>query len=434
MAEAHSHDPHDVVVPESTKRLLILMMAPLLVAITVGLVLLWPGQLQTSSLTDAVAAEDLFRAEVVRVTRGPCEGTEPSAGIECVIAEVALQEGPDDGETVTLAEESAEGGADLHVGDAIVLAYYPGAGEGFEYAFADRERRPPLLLLAAVFAVAVVALGRWKGARALAGVGVSLAILATFILPALLDGSDPVLVALVGAGAIAVIALYLAHGINVGSTIALIGAFASLALVALLAWGFVELTELTGRAAEEAGFLQISASQVRLQGLILAGVVIGTLGVLDDVTVLQVSAVWELHHANPEMPRRQIYRAAIRIGRDHIASTVNTLVLAYAGASLPLFLLLTQAHEGLSDIANSEVVATEIVRTLVGSIGLVASVPITTLLATWVVGEHQRGTDTTDDPRRYRSRTERQLWEQAAAAPVTPAEPPPPPVPPDRAL
>ena len=434
MSEAHSHDPHDVVVPESTKRLLILMMAPLLVAIVVGLVLLWPGQLRTSGFTDGVAAEGLFRAEVRTVTRGPCDGTEPGAGIECSIATVTLQEGPDDGETVTLAEEAVEGAADLGVGDTIVLAYYPDAGEGFEYSYADRERRSPLLLLAAVFAVAVVALGRWKGARALAGVGVSLAILATFILPALLDGGDPVLVALVGAGAIAVIALYLAHGINVGSTIALIGAFASLALVALLAWGFVELTELSGRAAEEAGHLQIIASQVRLQGLILAGVVIGTLGVLDDVTVLQVSAVWELHHANPEMPRRAIYRAAIRIGRDHIASTVNTLVLAYAGASLPLFLLLTQAHEGLSDIANSEVVATEIVRTLVGSIGLVASVPITTLLATWVVGEHQKGAGTpTDDPRRYRSRTERQLWEQAAAAPVTATEATPP-VPPDRAL
>ena len=434
MAEAHSHDPHDVVVPESTKRLLLLMITPLLVAIVVGLVALWPGELKTSGLTDAVAAEDLFRAEVVSVTRGPCQGTEPGAGIDCSIADVTLQEGPDDGETITLAEESVEGGARLDVGDEIVLAYYPDAGEGFEYSFADRERRPALLLLAGVFAVAVIALGRWKGARALAGVGVSLAILATFILPALLDGSDPVLVALVGAGAIAVLALYLAHGINVGSTIALIGAFASLALVALLAWGFVELTELTGRAAEEAGFLQITASQVRLQGLILAGVVIGTLGVLDDVTVLQVSAVWELHHANPDMTRRQIYRAAVRIGRDHIASTVNTLVLAYASASLPLFLLLTQAHQGLSDIANSELVATEIVRTLVGSIGLVASVPITTLLATWVVGEHQKGaTVSTDDPRRYRSRTERQLWEQATAAPVASTEPPPP-APPDRAL
>ena len=427
VAEAHTHDPHDVVVPDATRRLLALVMAPLLLAIVAGLVVLWPGTLQSDTLVESVSSEDIYRAEVVTVTTGPCEGTEPSAGITCSIAEARLQEGPDQGTTITLTEEAEVGGADLDVGSEIVLAYYPEAGEGFEYAYADRERRRPLLLLAAVFGLAVIALGRWKGARALAGVGVSLAILATFILPALLDGSDPVLVALVGAGAIAVVALYLAHGVNVGSTIALIGAFASLALVALLAWGFVELTQLSGQADEDALFLQITAAHVRLQGLILAGVVIGTLGVLDDVTVLQVSAVWELHHANPDMARRDIYRAAIRIGRDHIASTVNTLVLAYAGASLPLFLLLTQAHQSLSDIANSEVVAVEIVRTLVGSIGLVASVPITTLLATWAIGEHQKGRPPRD-PRRYRSRAERELWEEASAAPVSP------PSPPDRAL
>lgn len=428
VAEAHTHDSHDVVVPDATRRVLTLAMAPLLLAIVAGLVLLWPGTLQSDTLVESVSSEDIYRAEVVTLTRGPCEGTDPGAGIRCSIAEARLQEGPDKGTTITLQEEADVGGADLDVGSEIVLAYYPDAGEGFEYAYADRERRQPLLVLAALFAVAVVALGRWKGARALAGVGVSLAILATFILPALLDGSDPVLVAVVGAGAIAIVALYLAHGINIGSTIALIGAFASLALVALLAWGFVELTHLSGQADHDALFLQITAEQVKLPGLILAGVVIGTLGVLDDVTVLQVSAVWELHHANPDMSRRDLYRAAIRIGRDHIASTVNTLVLAYAGASLPLFLLLTQAQQGLSDIANSEVVAVEIVRTLVGSIGLVASVPITTLLATWAIGEHQKGRPPRDDPRRYRSRTERELWEEAAAAPVSP------PPPPDRAL
>jgi len=427
--EPHAHDPHDVVVPESTKRVLALVMAPLLVAIVVGMVVLWPGQLKKDSAGDAGAAEDLYRAKVVRITDAPCEGTEPEAGITCSTTEMLLLEGPDEGDTIPLAEESDASGPDLAVGDEVVLAYYPDAGKGFEYSYSDRERRSSLLLLGALFAAVVIAFGRWKGVRALAGVGVSLVILSAFILPALLDGSDPVLVALVGAGAIAVIALYLAHGINVGSTIALIGAFASLALVALLAWAFVELTHLTGGFGDDAGLLQIATSHIELRGLFLAGVVIGTLGVLDDVTVLQVSAAWELHHADPDMTRRDVYRAAIRVGRDHIASTVNTLVLAYAGASLPLFLLLTQAHEGLSDIANSEVVAIEIVRTLVGSIGLVASVPITTLLATWVIGEHQKGSSR-HDPRTYRSRAERQLWEKAAAAPVAPT----PPIPPDRAL
>lgn len=415
---SHQHE-HEVVVSDSTKRLLVYVMVPLLAAIVVGLAVLWPGTVERDAFTDSVNAADFFDAKVTASTRGPCEGTDAVAEITCTTAEVRLEDGPDEGTTITLAEEADVGGARLELGDRIVLAYYPGAPEGFNYAYADRERRTPLLALALIFAVAVVALGRWKGARALAGVGISLAVLAAFILPALLEGREPVLVALVGGGAIAVVALYLAHGVNAGSTIALIGAFASLALVGLLAWGFVELTEITGRSAEEATFLQISAAQVQLKGLVLAGIVIGTLGVLDDVTILQVSAVWELHRANPDMPRLEMFRAAIRIGRDHIASTVNTLVLAYAGASLPLFLLLTQAHQGLSDTANSEVIAVEIVRTLVGSIGLIASVPLTTILAVWAISdrEHKAGRD---DPRRYRSRAERELWENANATPQPP--------------
>ncbi|HVM54862.1 MAG TPA: YibE/F family protein [Acidimicrobiales bacterium] len=426
MAHPHVHDARDFEVPDSTRTVLLSITVPLLLAIAAGLVLLWPSSIRTDAFVDALAPDDQYVARIVSVTRGPCQGTTPDAGISCETAEVELKEGPDRGQRIPLLEEPTTSGWNFSVGDLVVLAYYPGAGEGYEYSLVDRERRTPLLLLAALFAVAVVALGRWKGARALAGVAVSLAILTAFILPALLDGKDPVLVALVGGGLITVLALYLSHGVNAGSTVALIGAFASLVLVGLLAWGFIELTQLSGRAAEEAGLLQISASQVQLQGLLLAGIVIGTLGVLDDVTVLQVSAVWELHHANPEMSRRDVYRAAVRIGRDHIASTVNTLVLAYAGASLPLFLLLTQARQSLSDTANAEIVATEIVRTLVGSIGLVASVPLTTLLAAWVVGEHQRGgrSRNRNDPRRYRSRTERQLWDGAS----TPAEPP------DRAL
>jgi uncharacterized membrane protein len=421
VTEGHSHDPRAITAPASTQRVLLLAMAPVLLALVVGLVLLWPGSLKSGSVVDAASADDIFTATVVSIDRGPCQQTLPEDGITCATPTVRLEEGPDEGELVVLFEESDAGGFDLDAGEEVVLGWFPDAGEGFEYSLVDYERRSSLLILTAVFAVAVIALGRWKGLRALAGVGVSIAVLAAFILPALLDGSSPILVALVGAGVIAVVALYLAHGVNVGSTIALLGAFASLALVGALAWLFVELAQITGRSAEEALFLQVSAAQVDLRGLVLAGVVIGTLGVLDDVTVLQVSAVWELHHANPTQSWRQLFAAATRIGRDHIASTVNTLVLAYAGASLPLFLLLTQARQSLSDTANSEVVAEEIVRTLVGSIGLVASVPITTALATWVVLQHTRG-GSPNDPRRYRSRAERELWSRSDEPEL---EPPP---------
>lgn len=164
----------------------------------------------------------------------------------------------------------------------------------------------------------------------------------------------------------------------------------SLLLTGLLGLFFVDLSIFTGAGSEEAFFLQINQQQVNLQGLLLASIIIGTLGVLDDVTVTQASAVWELHRANPGYGIRNLYRAGIRIGRDHIASTVNTLVLAYAGASLPLLIIFSVSNRDLAHVLNSEIVAEEIVRTFVGSIGLVAAVPLTTGLAALVVSAASR--------------------------------------------
>jgi uncharacterized membrane protein len=190
------------------------------------------------------------------------------------------------------------------------------------------------------------------------------------------------------------LALYLAHGLNAATTVAVLGTLASLLLTALLSVIFVGVSSFTGSGSEEAVFLQISQQQVNLEGLLLASIIIGTLGVLDDVTVTQASAVWELHRANPAYGIKKLYQAGIRIGRDHIASTVNTLVLAYAGASLPLLVLFTVANRSFTDVVTSELMAEEVVRTLVGSIGLVASVPLTTGLAAFVVSrgaERQKG-------------------------------------------
>jgi uncharacterized membrane protein len=189
------------------------------------------------------------------------------------------------------------------------------------------------------------------------------------------------MVAIVSASIIAFIALYLAHGLNLHTSVALLGTFASLALTALLSMLWVSWSKLTGLSDESALFLTSLGVNVDLQGIVLAGFVIGALGVLDDVTVTQVSAVAELHTAQPELTSRQLYRSAVSIGRDHISSTVNTLFLAYAGAALPLLLLFTQGHQSVGSLAGREVIATEIVRALVGSIGLVAAVPITTWLA-----------------------------------------------------
>jgi uncharacterized membrane protein len=450
-----------------TRRLLAVALAPFVVATLVGLVVLWPSA-TTSDVLAGSAPDDLVRAEVTSAEQGACAGTDEAAGITCTTPVVRLLEpapdvtitrcpepvdasgacpvelqpvavpGPPAGEVVVLPEAADAGSARLAVGDEVVLGYFASGEEGFQFSFADRERRQPLALLAALFVVSVVALGRWKGLRALVGLGVSLGVLTAFVLPAVLEGADPLAVALVGSAAIALSALYLAHGVSARTTTAVLGTLLSLAVVGILSAVFVDLAALTGLADEEATFVQVFAAQVDLRGLLLGGFVIGALGVLDDVTVTQVSAVWELKHANPDLRFGDLYRAALRIGRDHIASTVNTLVLAYAGASLPLLLLFTQAEQGLGDVLNGEAVAVEVVRTLCGSIGLVAAVPFTTALAALVVGrdalvgtspplaDEVGGADEDDagrrswrparrrstDPGEGRSRREQRFWDE----------------------
>jgi uncharacterized membrane protein len=219
---------------------------------------------------------------------------------------------------------------------------------------------------------------------ALVGLLLSVAILVWFILPAIISGEDAVLVALVGGGAIALVSLYLAHGYNPLTHVAALGAFSALVLTTALSWLVLAAANFSGVASEEAFFL-LALPDVDLNGLLLAGIVLGAIGALDDVTVTQASAVWEVHGANPTLEAPDLYASGLRVGRDHIVSTVNTLLLAYAGASLPLLILFTLAGQSLGFVASSEVVAVEIVRTLVGSIGLVAAVPMTTWLSSRMV-------------------------------------------------
>ena len=249
------------------------------------------------------------------------------------------------------------------------------------FSFYDYQRATQMWVLVIAFVAAVLVLGRWRGLGAIAGLAASLWIIVKFLLPSILDGHSPVMVAIIASSLIAFIALYLAHGFTVPTSVALLGTFASLAATAVLSLLFVAWSNLTGLSDESALYLTSLGINVDLQGIVLAGFVIGALGVLDDVTVTQVSAVLELRAAQPDLTRGELYRAAVRIGRDHISSTVNTLFLAYAGAALPLLLLFTQAGQGVGSLAGREIIATEIIRSLVGSIGLVSAVPITTWLA-----------------------------------------------------
>jgi uncharacterized membrane protein len=349
----------------------------------VGLAILWPGDPE-ARIGGGIAVEN-HAAEVVEVEETFCPGF---GNQRCQGVTARLESGPDAGRRVRL-QLGAGGGLDpdLDPGDDIRVAEAaeppPGSPPvaGLGYSFYDFERDRPLLVLALIFAAIVLLFARLRGALSLAGLAFSLAVVLVFVVPAILDGESPLAVALVGGLAIALVTIPLAHGGGPKSLAAVLGTAGSLLLTALLALVFTEAAHLTGFSSEEAIFLQLSGADLSLDGLLLAGIVIGALGVLDDVTVSQASTVLALRAANPGLGFGELFGRALRVGRDHVSATVNTLVLAYVGASLPVLLLFTSADLGLGEALGLEVVAKEVVATLVGSIGLIAAVPVTTALA-----------------------------------------------------
>lgn len=363
------------------------LVAVLVIATALGLVLLRPDGGQAAEPLPETG--ERVRGTVTAAAAVSCEGPEPDALGEdlgsgdggCQRVTVRIDEGSDEGASVEqVGGANATGRTD--VGDRVVLIRSPGDLPLEErYQLSDVQRGRSLAGLALLFAIAVVALGRVRGLLALAGLGVSLLVLVLWLVPALLDGRPPLLTATVGASAVMLIVLLLGHGPSVRTATAVVGTAASLLLTLALATLFAELASLSGLTSDEASFVQALFGDLDLRGLLLAGIVIGALGILDDVTVTQVSTVYELRAADPAMPVRALYNAGLRVGRDHVASLVNTLLLAYAGASLPLLVVFTTSGEGLVGTLTNGPVAEEVVRTLVGSIGLVAAVPITTALA-----------------------------------------------------
>ena len=348
------------------------------VVVVLGLIVLWPGG--DDGRIDPLGLDgDPIPATVTAAEEVPCD-FDPL--LACKLIEIRIEGGDLESETRTIEQPLSSTIAD---GDGILIDV-EALPDGTELiTFFDFQRSTPMLLLLVLFVAAILVLGRWRGLGALAGLAMSLMVIVVFALPALLDGRNPVAIALVAAGAIAFVALFLAHGITLATVVALLATFASLAITGALAWIFLTASKFTGLSDDSVGFLTALGSDIDPRGLLLAGVVIGALGVLDDVTVTQVSAVWELKRATPDAGFRDLVQPALRIGRDHISSTVNTLFLAYAGAALPLLLLFSEADQSIGSVATREIVAVEIVRALVGSIGLVASVPIATALAAKVV-------------------------------------------------
>lgn len=274
-------------------------------------------------------------------------------------------------------------GTRFQAGDAILVwtDRNPMTNELYAH-FVDYIRSSSILILFGMFICFSVLISGWKGVRSLGGIGFSLLIIIFYIVPQIVDGNDPVWVSITGSLLFLSISLYLVYGWTMKTHAAVIGMAISLTLTGLLALFSISLTRLTGFGDESAMYLyQQAPTTLDMRGLLLAGMLIGALGVLDDLVIGQSSAVFELRAANSLLGMRTLYRRAMNIGRDHVAATVNTLVLAYAGASLPMLLLFSLNSHDYGLLVNNSFIAEEIVRTLVGSIGLFAAVPITTFIA-----------------------------------------------------
>lgn len=381
MTGHHHGDAGDTSPTDRRGRLLLaVVLVPALLATMVGLLLLWPSERTRAADADQFVPDAIVAARIVEVREVDCGSVEVEGRCQQVTAELA------DGSRQQLEVDPGAGQPRLVVGDDVQLARYVDVVGLETFALVDYQRDRPLLLLGLLTAVVVVAVARWRGLAAIAGVAITGVGVVVFVLPAILEGSSPVAVALTASSALLFVVLYLAHGLSARTSAALVGTLISLGLCAALSALAVDLTRITGLSSEETVALQGFASGVDVRELLLCGFVIGALGVLNDVTITQASAVWELRASDPTSSRLAVYGRAMRIGRDHIASSVYTLVFAYAGAALPLLLVFTLLDRPVGQVLTGDLIAVELVRTAVGTIGLVLSVPITTAVAAFVAG------------------------------------------------
>ena len=387
------HGRHAALESRRMRRTALAVIAPVALLTAAAMIWLWPGD--TPAPENGGALEQV-EGTVTEVQEEECP-EQPAADADspttstgtatnrCGTATVDVTTGSDEGQEVETPLPSGPGAPEVGEGDRVWLVE-TSSPDGTTYAIVDHQRGTELWILAAAFALAVVAFGRLRGLTALAGLAVTFAVLLLFVVPAILDGEPPLLVAIVGSAAIMLTVLYLTHGFALSTTVAVLGTLAALALTGVLSAITVGALHLTGVSDDLSTFVS-STHAVNMQGLLLAGIVIGSLGVLDDVTVTQAATVNEVARANPSYGVRDLYRAGTRVGRSHIASVINTIILAYAGSSLPLLILIVANNDPLGGVVTDQVIAQEIVRSAVATLGLIAAVPITTLLAAFAARE-----------------------------------------------
>ncbi len=399
VSDHHHHHDHSgpIAIGATAARVVVGLLTGIGVLVLAGMVWLWPShqhveiplpmqnggggavhtEAGTVTMQDIGACGSLSNGKVFDDTPNPPR----NGAYQCQRSLIAIESGPDQGKHTLFEIAPGPGQPDLRVGDDIRIVRQADPGGTTMYSFDDYARGLPLTIIAAAFVVVIVAVARWRGLRAVLGLGFAFGVLVMFLLPALLDGKPAVPVALVAGSLILYAVLYLAHGVNLRTSSALLGTLSAMLLAAVLSWVVLKATHVTGLSEEQNANVATYLQHVSITGLLLAGFIIGSLGVLNDVTITQASAAFELAALDEAASRREVFAAAMRVGRDHIASTVYTLVLAYAGGALPLLLLFSVAGRSFRDVLTGDAVAIEITRSAVGGICLALSVPLTTMIA-----------------------------------------------------
>lgn len=373
------------------RRIALSIIVPIAVLTLISMIWLWPPSV---SIPDQPGAPQQTTGEVTAVERQQC-AEQPAQDVNgCGVARVLMTVGGEEQE-VTAPLPNGPGAPKIDEGDDVVVIQ-SNSPDGAIYAIVDHQRDTGLWVIVTAFVLALVAFGRWRGLTALAGLAVTFAVLLFFVVPAILAGESPLVVAIVGSAAITLTVLYLTHGFSLSTTVAVLGTLFSLVLTGALSALTVSALHLTGITDDISTALGTTQT-INMEGLLLAGIVIGALGVLDDVTVTQAATVAELGRANPTYGAVELYRAGSRVGRSHIASVVNTIILAYAGASLPLLILIVANNDSLGGVVTDQVIAQEIARSIVATLGLIAAVPVTTGLAAMTVTRSKAATTTYSD-------------------------------------
>jgi uncharacterized membrane protein len=393
MGGSHTHG-RTVEVDTARGPRLVLLVALGLAALgtVVGLVALWPGE-DVPSVRYAAEGVTFPEAKVLEVgepcpvietdtSAPPREGDQPVFPEGCDRIRVEVLEGADRGTEAQVGVPPGVAESGLEPGDTVKVVAIPAQEDRpATYGWFGTDRSVPITFLTVLFVVLVAVVARARGLLALLGLVFAGVVLAKFMLPALLLGSSGLGVALVGSSAIMFVVLYLAHGVSIRTSTALAGTLVGVAVTALLGLYAVDAARLSGLGDESGELLRAQAPDVNFRGLLTAAIIVAGLGVLNDVTITQSSAVWELREAAPRMSRVQLFASGMRIGRDHIASTIYTIVFAYAGTALAVLLLLSLYERPALDVLTDEAIAEEVLRTLASAIGLVLAVPATTAIA-----------------------------------------------------